>query len=616
MVERQPIHIKWDWQLQSTPEQLWPFVSNTNQLFKDIRQPSVTREDLSTSELKHDHAKLSYESLKRYEVWTEEPCQWEYPYRFELQRNYHSGPYHNIFIQVDLTPAKNGTLLRIKIRIEPKMGLLPILSTLKLKTIIKKRVYKTFSRYDELAQTGNPAFLYNCQQILTQGSKKKLQEFRQHSDHSVINTELLDKLIRYIQLADDISLERIQPFILAKTWNTSESELLKCFIHSAKEGLLNFQWDICCSRCRKVQATYTSLSQINETAHCDSCQEIFNINFGQSIQVSFSPHPQIRKIDPKSYCVVGPQTKDHVLIQQYLRAGQKRYLKTSLPEGKYILRSSTSTGTAAINVQKDGGDTIYIGIYDTDLYGKEATICTEPNITLENKSKEPQLITLEKAEWNNDMLTAAKVTSLQIFRDLFPEEILKKGEKINVDNLTLMFTDLFDSTGMYHKEGDDKAVGRVIDHFEILQQAVSEENGAIVKTIGDSIMAVFYQPVQALKAYLKAQDLILNDNRFDSSIKLKAGIHHGSCVAVNLNNRIDFFGSTVNIASRLVDAASQNELMISEQSAQDTDLQVMLNTFECEYLIRNITSTLRGFEKESFRMKCIKRDQSALRVAI
>lgn len=97
-----------------------------------------------------------------------------------------------------------------------------------------------------------------------------------------------------------------------------------------------------------------------------------------------------------------------------------------------------------------------------------------------------------------------------------------------------MFTYLFDSTGMYNEERDDKTVGRVIHHFKILHQVGAKQNGVIVKTIGDSIMAVFCEPYQALRAYLKAQKMISDDKRLTDDFQLRTGIHHGSFVAVNL----------------------------------------------------------------------------------
>ena len=59
--------------------------------------------------------------------------------------------------------------------------------------------------------------------------------------------------------------------------------------------------------------------------------------------------------------------------------------------------------------------------------------------------------------------TAAEVTSLQVFRDLFANESLRPGERISVGSLTVLFTDLRGSTRLYRENGDAVAFGRVLD---------------------------------------------------------------------------------------------------------------------------------------------------------
>ena len=57
-----------------------------------------------------------------------------------------------------------------------------------------------------------------------------------------------------------------------------------------------------------------------------------------------------------------------------------------------------------------------------------------------------QLFILERTAWSDDAATAAEVTALQMFRDLFATEALRPGEQISVGTLTVLFTDLQNST--------------------------------------------------------------------------------------------------------------------------------------------------------------------------
>jgi len=126
-------------------------------------------------------------------------------------------------------------------------------------------------------------------------------------------------------------------------------------------------------------------------------------------------------------------------------------------------------------------------------------------VELENQTGEEQLFILERTVWSDDAATAAEVTALQVFRDLFASEALRRGEQISVGTLTVLFTDLKDSTRMYREIGDATAFGRVMNHFDVLKQLIAEEDGALVKTIGDAVMAVFRQPAAGVRAMLRAQ---------------------------------------------------------------------------------------------------------------
>lgn len=615
MFNYKPIHISWNWQLNSLPKEIWPFISDTNRLYKDIKQPSIQEANI-TQTVKQGFAQLSYNGINRYEVWEEEPYQWEYPYRFGVVRHYKSGPYKDLKVQVDLKRNNHGTRVLVELRANSRLSLISVLSTLKLKLILKRRLKKAIRTYDKLALQKKKPFQFSKKQQLVRGGQKRLTKILTKLHDTQIDTAILEDITDYIKRADKLELQRIQPYKLANYWEFNPQKVLEAFIHATNEGLFNFKWDLYCPECRTIQDTVHTLNQIHEPIFCRGCDKEFSVNFNKTTQLSFTPHPLIRKVGNNQFCNRGPQQKSHIFIQQYLRPGEKKFLKTSLPFGTYLLKSNKSEGTANVIVRQDGSDTVHIAVGNSGLNGEKVSLCSQPNLSLENNSEWPKLITLERKSWTQTGVSAAKVTSSQLFRNLFGDEVLRKGEKISVDNLTLMFTDLFDSAGIYNKEGDDKAVGQVIDHFEVLQKAVAKHEGAIVKTIGDSIMAVFCKPKNALRSYIKAQQMLSEDDRFSNNLQLKAGIHHGSCVAVNLNSRIDYFGSTVNLASRFVDFAAENEVIVSQNTFAKSDLDKILENLDKNSTINDISTRLKGFDTGYFPVRRIKIEGPSLRLAI
>ena len=157
---------------------------------------------------------------------------------------------------------------------------------------------------------------------------------------------------------------------------------------------------------------------------------------------------------------------------------------------------------------------------------------------------------IEDRTWTREALTAPEVISLQAFRDLFAEATLRPGDEAGVSQVALLFTDLQGSTALYERVGDAVAFNMVREHFALLAAIVRDHDGAVVKTIGDAVMASFGDPADAVKAALAMQARIASAHR-SRDLVLKLGVHVGPSVVVNLNDRLDYFGSTVNMAARL-----------------------------------------------------------------
>jgi class 3 adenylate cyclase len=150
-------------------------------------------------------------------------------------------------------------------------------------------------------------------------------------------------------------------------------------------------------------------------------------------------------------------------------------------------------------------------------------------------------------------LTAKRMLTNQTFRDVFKADNLNFDQRLKITSLTFLFTDLKGSTALYERVGDLAAFDLVRAHFHALLDIISSETGAVVKTIGDAVMATFIRPEQALAAGLRMRAAMdkLNAERGTNDLVVKIGIHEGPCLAVMLNERQDYFGQTVNIAARV-----------------------------------------------------------------
>ena len=180
-------------------------------------------------------------------------------------------------------------------------------------------------------------------------------------------------------------------------------------------------------------------------------------------------------------------------------------------------------------------------------------------------------VLVEDRTWTREALTAPEVISLQAFRDLFAAATLRPGDEAGVSQVALLFSDLQGSTALYERVGDAQAYNMVRDHFALLAGIVRDHDGAVVKTIGDAVMASFGDPANAVKAALAMQAAIA-----DHDLVLKLGVHMGPSVVVTLNDRLDYFGSTVNMAARLQGQSAGGDIVLSRAVADDPAVQSVL----------------------------------------
>jgi class 3 adenylate cyclase len=162
-------------------------------------------------------------------------------------------------------------------------------------------------------------------------------------------------------------------------------------------------------------------------------------------------------------------------------------------------------------------------------------------------------------------LTAKRLLSNQIFRDLYRADTIDPNQRLKITSLTFLFTDLKGSTELYDRVGDLNAFDLVRAHFGVLNEIVAAEAGAVVKTNGDAVMATFPTPDRAVAAALRMREAMreLNAERHGEDLLLKIGIHEGPCLAVVLNDRQDYFGQTVNIASRVQELAASRAIYVT-----------------------------------------------------
>ena len=550
------LRFHWRHELAASPEALWPLVADTDRFNRDTGVPPV--EVLGTGA--NAWRRLRLRRLGVPIEWEEEPFEWLRPERFGVVRRYSRGPIAEMRVQARLEAREDGgTHLDYDVCVRPRNLLGRLAAVVQVGLLSRFSFARAFRDYDRLASaTPEPARPAR----LAPGGGARLRRGAETLRAQGLDPQLVESLVRLLERGDEQALERLRPYELADAWQAGRRESLELLLHATRAGLTELRWELLCPSCRGAAASVASLRELESAVHCDTCGIDVSADLERSVELIFTASPSLRDLDRREFCVGGPQLSPHVVAQQLLGPGEERSLTVRLEPGTYQVRA---LGEAA-----------------GDVFGASG----ETTVTLTNDSAGERLLRLERAEWRDRAATAAEVAALQAFRDLFSTEVLRPGEPVSVGTLTVLFTDLRGSTRFYREAGDAPAFGSVMQHLDVLREAVAAEGGAVVKAMGDAIMAVFTRPAAAVRAGLAAQQAVAG-----RPLALKVGIHNGPCIAITQNSVLDYFGSTVNLAARLVSLSTGADVVVSSDVLADPEV------VQLDLRREPVEARLKGFEE-------------------
>lgn len=128
--------------------------------------------------------------------------------------------------------------------------------------------------------------------------------------------------------------------------------------------------------------------------------------------------------------------------------------------------------------------------------------------------------------------------------------------------VTLMFTDVVDSTHLSQTLGDADWTDQIQQHFAMIREVVQSHHGTVVKTLGDGAMNAFSSAQQATSAAIEIQRRVAA-----TSLRVRIGIHTGDAISVDG----DYLGTAVNKAARVASAAGEHEILLSSTTSEMID---------------------------------------------
>jgi class 3 adenylate cyclase len=410
-----------------------------------------------------------------------------------------------------------------------------------------------------------------------------------------------DAIARLIDEGEDHELNRINVLDFSKRTGLDEERVISGFLHASRMGLFDLTWNVLCPGCGGVLDAHSTLKSLRpDDYHCGLCACGYEASVDEQVEVAFTVSPRIRRIaahDPNTLPVWEyfkqvfwssgidlnkesfAQLTDEVTLDTLeLPAGEKATMSLQLPSDFIIVFEPVTHAAQFIDVQgeptKERQQLSLIYKKTPSPTGGTVTFRPGPlRLMLDNQAGVrvlPSVFIAADALHHligkrKPFLTAKRMLTNQTFRDVFKADNLNIDQRLKITSLTFLFTDLKGSTALYERVGDLAAFDLVRAHFHALLEIISSEKGAVVKTIGDAVMATFIRPEHAIVAGLRMRAAMdeLNAKRGTRDLVVKIGIHEGPCLAVMLNERQDYFGQTVNIAARVQSLSTSQEIHIT-----------------------------------------------------
>jgi class 3 adenylate cyclase len=566
----------WTWTFDLPPDELWPVLADTNRFNEAMGLPAYVLEETPQANgtiLRRGRGKAAGFTLE----WEEKPYEWIVGRHFRQARVFTKGPFRRFGPVFDLEPANlpgssaGGSKVSYALDWEP-LTLMGRLFGARLARQAGEVVGRRILEAVAFAKGARATHFDLAPPELPQGARERAAALAAEIDRSPYGNGLGRLLADRVLSAMATDLAPLKPKPLARELDVSTRAAIEGCLAGVRAGLLTMKWDLLCTNCRGPKLSAGALSELPRGAHCPSCNIDYDRDFEKNVELSFAPAPAVRPLSAGGFCLSGPMATPHVLVQLLLAPGETRRVKIDLPPGSYRLRTLHPGDHA--DVEHPGG--AFPGLRIT-ASGVEATPPGEAGtIAFANDAGFELAALIEDRTWTRDALTAPEVISLQVFRDLFAEATLRPGDEAGVSQVALLFSDLQGSTALYERVGDAVAFNMVREHFALLAGVVRDHDGAVVKTIGDAVMASFGDPADAVKAALAMQARIANFGEKGHELVLKLGVHVGPSVVVNLNDRLDYFGSTVNMAARLQGQSQGGDIVLSRAVADDPAVKPLL----------------------------------------
>jgi serine/threonine protein kinase len=550
-------------ELQASPKALWPYVSNTDRLNRAIGLSQVEEHVEHVGDDVHSFGRQRQAGFML--AWREHPYEWVYERRLAVEREYTEGPLRRFSSRVELVPHDGGTRLTQTIEIEPRGLVGRAAAAIEVGVRTKGALKRTYERIDQLVSgklgTSNLVDAFEPAQPLRRDVEDRFTALERQAVTRGAEPRAMATIGEWLRAAPTPELARIRPIALARRLKLPVNVVVDACFYAGAVGLLSPLWDVLCPTCRVPSSMQDTLKALREHGTCDVCRVRFALDLATSIELVFRIHPSLRDAQPETWCISSPAHTPHVVAQVRLGVGERTTLDLAVPEGSYVFAGRMLGWSRPLRVRPQAPTTRWDLTLSSPPSSSSSMVLGEGRQLLElhNDTDRAQLVRLERTTPRDDVLTASRVLSSPLFKRLYPHEVLADDAMVRVGSVIILIVEPV----FAHREHVD--IEQLYSLYRRIDEVVTRHEGAVVRLHGDGVLSVFHDAAAAVQAVTSLRS---------SSVTIRAALHRGPAGAVTLNERLDYFGTSIQEAIALVGRARGGELLVSDAVADERSLAV------------------------------------------
>jgi len=567
--------------LASPPEKVWPFLSDTERFNRlagagDVRYRPI--EDGNTTsarfvaETRAGGFKLVYEEF---------PFEWSHQRAFGVHRRMRGGPVESYTWRCTLERTKagdgngaleGGTRATVRMEITPRLALLAPVAWINARRFTDRFAALGASVDAHLLEGAPSPYVKPA----SPADAVRIDAAVARLEGDGVAHDLAAALAELVRHGADADVVRIRPFAFADEHGLDRRAVLRAFLKGVPAGLFEMRWGIICPSCLTASQQAAALEDIQPQGHCQLCDITFDLDLDRAVEATFLPHPSVRSAPEALFCIGGPGRTPHVLVQGSLDAGAARTLDVPDKAGRYRV-FARGGASATLEVDDAGAPVVSARVEPDAVHPPRLHASPGGRLELTSTCADARHVKIERLDFASAAATAHVVSTLGEFRAIFSSDLLKRGTPLKVARAAVLFSDLTGSTALYTQVGDAAAFRLVDDHFDVLRAVIGEHDGVVVKTMGDAVMGAFVDASQCVRAAadaLRRFEAFRAKEKHGALVGLKLGMYAGACYVVTANGALDYFGQTVNVASRVQHLAGSGEIVLPHELFEAVDPRV------------------------------------------